>query len=75
MIESPKQDKGPSGKKITKDTTIAEVLKAKPQTAGIFFAFGMPCLGCTIALGESIEAAASVHGIDLNEMLTKLNEA
>jgi hybrid cluster-associated redox disulfide protein len=60
---------------ITKDITIAEVLKRKPHAAGIFFAYGMPCLGCTIAIGESIEAAASVHGIDLNELLTRLNEA
>lgn len=61
--------------KITKDTKIAEVLKLKPQTAGIFFAYGMPCLGCTIALNESVEAAAAIHGIDLEELLSKLNEA
>jgi hybrid cluster-associated redox disulfide protein len=61
--------------KITKDTMIAEVLKAKPQAAGIFFAYGMPCLGCSVGLNESVEAAASVHGANLDELLIKLNEA
>ena len=63
-----------AGKKITKDTTIAEVLKQKPKAAAILFSYGMPCLGCSVALKESVEAAAAVHGIDLDELLKKLNE-
>jgi len=59
---------------INKETKIAEALKVNPKAAEIFFSYGMPCLGCSVALNESIEAAASVHGIDLNEMLKKLNE-
>ena len=55
--------------------TIADILKLKPAAAGIFFSFGMPCLGCSIALSETVEAAASVHGIPLDELLKKLNEA
>lgn len=61
-------------KKTTKDVTIAEVLKKNPRSAGIFFAHGMPCLGCSIALSESVEAAALTHGIDLQELLDELNE-
>jgi len=60
--------------KVTKDMTIAEVLKLKPKAAGVLFAFGMPCLGCSVALSESVEAAAAVHGIDLDELIGKLNE-
>ena len=60
---------------ITKDMLIAEVLKAKPGSAGIFFSFGMPCLGCVVALNESVGDAAMTHGIDLDELLRKLNEA
>jgi len=61
--------------KIAKDMLIAEVLKAKPEAAGIFFSFGMPCLGCIVALNESVGDAAMTHGIDLDELLKKLNEA
>jgi hybrid cluster-associated redox disulfide protein len=61
--------------KITKDTTVAEVLNKKPQTAGVFFAMGMHCLGCVIAQNETVEQAAEVHGIEVEELLKKLNEA
>ncbi len=67
------EDKGKV--KFTKDSLIADVLKQKPQTAGIFFELGMPCLGCVVALGESIEAAAQAHGIDMAELLKRVNEA
>ncbi len=61
--------------KITKEMKIADVLRVKPQAAGIFFAYGMHCLGCSIAVNESIEDASMVHGIDVDELLKRLNEA
>jgi hybrid cluster-associated redox disulfide protein len=60
---------------VTKEMKIAEVLKLKAQAAGVLFAHGMPCLGCTIALNESVEDAAMAHGIDLDELIAELNEA
>lgn len=60
---------------ITKEMLIADALKAKPKAAAIFFSFGMPCLGCVVALNESIGDAAATHGIDLDELLKKINEA
>jgi len=61
-------------KKITKDMLIADVLKENEALAEVFFGFGMHCLGCPISHGENIEQAAASHGIDLDEMLAKLNE-
>ena len=60
--------------KITKDMLIADVLKLNENLAEVFYEFGMHCLGCPISHGENIEQAAAVHGIDLKEMLKKLNE-
>jgi len=60
--------------KITKDMTIAEVLAVDEGTAPIFMAFGMHCLGCPVSSGESVEAAAGVHGVDAEELVNKLNE-
>ncbi|SHJ87947.1 DUF1858 domain-containing protein [Tepidibacter formicigenes] len=60
--------------KITKDTLISEVLRINPNAAPILMGFGMGCLGCPSAQMESLEQAAAVHGIDLDELLNKLNE-
>ncbi len=62
-------------KAITKDMTVAEVLKAKPQTGKVFLSKGMHCLGCVIAQGETVEQAAEVHGIDVEQLVKELNEA
>lgn len=61
--------------KITKDMTIYEVIQINPALAEVFTSLGMHCVGCAIAHGETIEEAAAVHGIDLDTMLEKLNEA
>jgi len=59
--------------KITKNMTIAEALKIKPQIAGILMTKGMHCLGCVIAQGETMEQAAEVHGLDVDQLLKELN--
>ncbi|MBI5699111.1 DUF1858 domain-containing protein [Candidatus Saganbacteria bacterium] len=61
------------GQKITKEMTIAEVLKLKPQAAAILMSRGMHCLGCVIAQGETLEQAAEVHGIPVDELLEAIN--
>lgn len=60
--------------KINKDMTIYEVIQLNPEIACVFTGLGMHCVGCAIAHGETVEQAAAVHGIDLDEMLDKLNE-
>ena len=60
--------------KLSKDMTIAEALRIKPQIAPILMSKGMHCLGCVVAQGETIEQAADVHGMDVEELLKELNE-
>lgn len=60
---------------ITKETTIAEAIKLKPQIGPLLMERGMHCLGCVIAHGETIEQAAAVHGLDVGELLTAINQA
>ncbi|MCL2847136.1 MAG: DUF1858 domain-containing protein [Firmicutes bacterium] len=60
--------------KITPDMTIHNVLQAHPETVQVFLSFGMHCLGCPGARGETVGQAAAKHGVDLAEMLEKLNE-
>ena len=58
---------------ITKDTIIGDILDVAPQTAPIFLSIGMHCLGCPSARGESVGEACSVHGVDPDELVAKLN--
>jgi hybrid cluster-associated redox disulfide protein len=57
---------------LTADSTIMELLKEKPDSANVLFRFGMGCLGCSVARGESIREAAMAHGIPLRELLDAL---
>lgn len=58
---------------ITKDTIIADVIRINPNAGEILMSYGMHCLGCAIAHGETVGQAAEVHGANLEEMLEKLN--
>jgi hybrid cluster-associated redox disulfide protein len=57
---------------ITADSTIYDLLKEKPESAEVLFKFGMGCVGCAIARGETIREAAMVHGIPLEELMAAL---
>lgn len=57
---------------ITKDMTIGEVMQANPGCAPIFMQFGMHCLWCPSATGESVAEASMVHGINADELVEKL---
>lgn len=59
---------------FSKDMTIAQILRANPKTADIFRSYGMHCLSCPGATGESLEQAAMVHGFDADEILVELNK-
>ena len=54
---------------ITKDMTIGEILRTAPEVAPILMEAGMHCLGCPASQGESLEEAAMVHGIDIEELM------
>ncbi len=60
--------------KITADTLIADCLKLNPDSAQILLSYGMHCIGCAMAHGETVGEAVSVHGKDLEQLLDKLNE-
>jgi len=58
---------------LTADSTIYDLLQAKPQSTEALFKFGMGCVGCAIARGETIREAADAHGIPLPELLKALD--
>ena len=59
---------------IVKSTTIGELLNVFPEAAPILMEIGMHCLGCPSAQMESLEEAAMVHGLDVDTVVSHLNE-
>lgn len=57
---------------LTKEMTIGEILRVKPEVAPVLLEIGMHCLGCPSAQAESLEEAAMVHGIDIEELMKKV---
>ena len=58
---------------INKNMTIGELLEKAPEKAEILLEAGMHCLGGPASLAETIEEACEVHGIDVEELVKKLN--
>jgi len=58
---------------VSKDMLIGELLRIDPGFAPVLMQAGMHCVGCPSAQGESIEEAAFVHGIDVDELMDALN--
>ena len=54
---------------ITRDMTIGEILMSNPEVAPVLMEAGMHCLGCPASQAESLEEAAMVHGIDIDELM------
>ena len=58
---------------ITKESIIGVTLDIAPETAPIFLSIGMHCLGCPSSRGETVEQACMVHGVEVEELLAKIN--
>lgn len=59
---------------IEKTTKIGELLEIAPEKAEILLQAGMHCLGCPASQAETIEEACEVHGIDVDDLLEKINK-
>ena len=60
---------------IKKEMTLAEVLNYRKNAPEVLMGFGMHCFACPVSQQETLEEAAEVHDIDLELLITKLNEA
>lgn len=59
---------------ITKKTTMGEMLNFNPGIAYILMQSGMHCVGCPSSIGESLEEACMVHGLDADEVLASIQK-
>lgn len=58
---------------VTLETIVGDVVDFDEDTAEIFLECGMHCIDCPVSRMESIEDAATVHGVDADELVEKLN--
>mgnify|MGYP000554907830 FL=1 len=58
---------------IERTTKIGELLEIAPEKAEILLQAGMHCLGCPASQAETLEEACEVHGIDVDDLLEKIN--
>ncbi len=60
--------------KVTKETLIGAIIDHDTNAAPVFFGYGMFCLGCPHARGESIADACAAHGVDADALIADLNK-
>ena len=63
--------------KITKKTLMSEILEKKPEAAKLLIEAGMHCVGCPMAMQETLEQGCKAHGMNkkqIDELVKKLNK-
>ena len=61
-------------KKIDKNMNFAEIMKKYPEAVETLLKQGMHCIGCPMAMQETLEQGALAHGLDPDELIKELNK-
>ena len=67
--------------KISKELTMGELLRAAQENdlfdavVNVLLSAGMHCIGCPSHQFETLEQACYVHGIDADELVSKVEAA
>lgn len=59
---------------ITKATMMGEMLQYDMGIAYVLMEAGMHCVGCPSSIGESLEEACMVHGLNADEVMANIQE-
>ena len=59
---------------IRSDMTLGEIMTNKPEVIPILMEAGMHCVSCPAAMMETLEEAAIVHGIIIDELMDYIKE-
>ena len=59
---------------ITKATTMGEMLQYDMGIAYVLMEAGMHCVGCPSSIGESLDEACMVHGLNADEVMANIQE-
>ena len=56
------------------ETTMGEMLQYDMGIAYVLMEAGMHCVGCPSSIGESLEEACMVHGLNADEVMANIQE-
>ena len=76
-VEMKEENKMEMNGKITKETTIGDIVEKHPEVIETLTELGVHCVGCHVSPFESLEMGFKGHGMsdeDVNEAVIKLNE-
>jgi hybrid cluster-associated redox disulfide protein len=59
---------------ITKETVMGDMLQYDMGIAYVLMEAGMHCVGCPSSIGESLEEACMVHGLDADAVLKNIED-
>jgi len=59
---------------IDKKMTFAEIMHKNPKAAEILMNKGMYCIGCHMAMHETLEQGAFMHGMNPDKLVKELNK-
>lgn len=64
-------------KEITKNTKLSEIVQKNEKAAEILFREGLMCIGCPMAMEETLEQGANAHGMSekqIDAIVKKINK-
>ena len=59
---------------VTRDSNILEVARQYPVVGMVFRKYGLGCIGCMVAAGETLGEGISAHGLDADAIIAEANE-
>lgn len=59
---------------VTKETIMGDLLAYDRGVAVVLMEAGMHCVGCPSSIGESLEEACMVHGLDVDTLVANINK-
>tara|TARA_Y100000310_G_C20495926_1_gene721536 strand:+ start:306 stop:536 length:231 start_codon:yes stop_codon:yes gene_type:complete len=67
------KEKKKEQKKISKKMTFAEIMEKHPEAGEMLMQKGMHCMGCPMAMQETLEQGSMAHGLDPENIEKELN--
>lgn len=58
---------------INKKMSFAEIIQRNSDAIEVLLGKGMHCIGCLMAMYESLEDGAASHGLDADELVDEIN--
>jgi hybrid cluster-associated redox disulfide protein len=59
---------------ITKEMNILEAVRTYPQVGHVFSKYGLGCIGCMVAAGETIGEGLAAHNLDVDAIVAEINK-